>query len=407
LNIIITGTGFSFPDGTGATARVLSFARGLIDHGAAVHVFLPKPTENETSGARNPDLKGVYEGISFEYTCGQRLAARTRVGALTLYLKGLWRACRAIRREHRQTPVDAILLWYPEDVMGSLVFRTLATSIGAVLIAEKAEFPFVYVRNTVAVRATMWFHDRFIYRLFDGAIVISSFLSDYIGARLRKTAKLLHIPILVDTAAFGRQADGSKRDRPDPPHHCIIYIGCLDHDGEVAGLLRAFSEVAGDFPDWSVQIVGQLIESNWLTQLRALIPELGLDGRVEFAGHRPRRDIPVLLSEGDVMALPRAAGTFSSAGFPTKLGEYLASGKPVVVTATGDIPKYLQDGVNAYVTPPGDTAAFARALRRAMANPAEAAEVGRRGREVAIREFDPSMNCGRVIEFIRTLKTAG
>src|SRR5205809_669328 len=100
LNVIITGTAFSFPEGTGSAVRVASLAKGLMQSGASVHVFLPKPTEDLRSGCRNPTLKGIYEGIPFEYTCGQRLIARTRVGALLLYLKGLWRAGREIYRLH-------------------------------------------------------------------------------------------------------------------------------------------------------------------------------------------------------------------------------------------------------------------------------------------------------------------
>ena len=400
MNIIITGTGFSFPDGTGAAARVASFAKGLMHHGAAVHLFLPKPTENEATGERNEDLRGVYEGIPFEYTCGRRLVAKTRVGAMLLYLRGLWRTCRAILRIHRRERVDAILLWYGESPINMLVFKTLAILLGALLIVEECEFPFAARRKTAAVRATMWFNDHIGYRMPDGVFVISTCLQDFFATRLRKTAGVLRVPILVETDTFAHPIDA-----PDRTERRVIYCGNLNHEGEIAELLQAFSEVAGDLPSWSVQIIGDLAEGQRRTELITLIAQLGLNGRVQLLGERPRKEIPGLLAGGDVMVLPRAARIFSLAGFPTKLGEYLASGKPVVVTGTGDIPLYLQDGASAFVTPPGDSAAFARALRYVMTHPREAAEVGRRGREVALRQFDTLVNCGRVVEFIETLKT--
>ena len=39
-------------------------------------------------------------------------------------------------------------------------------------------------------------------------------------------------------------------------------------------------------------------------------------------------------------------------GFPTKLGEYLATGKPVCVTKVGEITVYLEDNVSAFLAEP-------------------------------------------------------
>lgn len=402
LNIIITGTCFSFPNGTGAAVRVMSFAKGLASHGATVHVFCLKPSENKNTGSRNLHLKGVHDGIPFEYTCGQRLIARTRIGALLLYLKGLWRACCAIRRLHHQTPIDAILLWHAENPINVLVFKALAKSLGAVLIAEECEFPFVAIRKTAVIRPTMWFNDHVTYKLLDGGIVISAFLHDYFSSRVRIAGKLLRVPILVETDTFDPGAA-----KADPLKCTVIYCGSCGQNGEVAGLLQAFAQVAADFPQWNVQIIGCISDEAQMTELKALITRLRLEGRIEFTGERPRNEIPLLLAKGSLMALPRAGGIFSQAGFPTKLGEYLASGRPVVVTNTGDIPQYLQDRVNAFLTPPGDTAAFARALRYVMSHPEEAREAGRRGREVAVTQFSSQVQGARIIEFIRALRTAG
>ena len=400
MNIIITGTGFSFPNGTGATARATAIAKGLMHHGATVHVFCPKPTENQhTADSLELQTNGVYDGIPFEYTCGQRVIAKTRIGALLLYLKGLWRTCRAIRRIHRKTPVDAILLWYAELPINFLVFSILAKSIGAVLIAEKSEFPFVYCQKTIVVRMKIWFYEHISFRILDGAIVISAFLHDYFTARINKTVKLLRVPILVDHDLFAPAAviAGCAERK-------IIYCGNLEHDGEVAELLRAFSQVVREFPQWSVEVIGPLPQRRTFEALQTMITNLGLAERVTFTGEVARSAIPARLATGDIMALPRAAGTFSQAGFPTKLGEYLASGKPVVVTATGEIPMYLQDGVNAFLPAPGDTSAFARALRYVMSHPQETRDVGLRGREVAVSQFDSQHHGARIIAFIQELR---
>jgi glycosyltransferase involved in cell wall biosynthesis len=133
---------------------------------------------------------------------------------------------------------------------------------------------------------------------------------------------------------------------------------------------------------------------------------MGLVERVEFTGSVGRLEIPGLLREAAAFALPRASGIFSTAGFPTKLGEYLAMGKPVVVTATGDIPLYLRDGVDAYLVPPDDTHAFAARLAEVFADPSAAREVGERGRETARREFDIVSQCRRLADFMEEVGSA-
>jgi glycosyltransferase involved in cell wall biosynthesis len=403
MNIIITGTGFCFPEGTGATVRVRAFAKGLMHHGATVHLFCPKPTENQHAGLEALQVNGVSEGIPFDYTCGQRFIAKTRVGALLLYLKGLWRACQAIRRIHRETPVDAILLWYAELPINILVFGILAKSIGARLISERSEFPFVYTQQTVVVRMKRWVGEYANRRLLDGVIVISTFLQDYFASRLPKSIKVIRVPILVEPNSFAPAAVIGERKE-----FKIIYCGNLEHDGEVAGLLLAFGQIASEFLQWRMEVIGpppqRLADEE---ELRALVVRLGLAGRVAFSGAVTRSDIPARLGAGDILALPRASGTFSTGGFPTKLADYLATGRPVVVTSTGDISQYLQDGVSAFLAPPDDTAAFARVLRHVMSHPEEARAVGLRGREVAESQFNSYLHGARIIEFIRLLRTAG
>jgi glycosyltransferase involved in cell wall biosynthesis len=48
-------------------------------------------------------------------------------------------------------------------------------------------------------------------------------------------------------------------------------------------------------------------------------------------GHIPRKDMPSLLSVADVLVQPGEPGRFNDYRFPSKLPEYLASGRPVIL----------------------------------------------------------------------------
>lgn len=75
-------------------------------------------------------------------------------------------------------------------------------------------------------------------------------------------------------------------------------------------------------------------------------------------------------------------------GFPTKLGEYLATSKPVVLTKVGEIPLFLTDGVNAYLSEPDNAESFAKKLDEALSNQKEARKVGLNGRHLADTVFN-------------------
>jgi len=269
---------------------------------------------------------------------------------------------------------------------------------GSACVIEKSEYPFVGAPDTIAARAWSWLFTRTLYKLVDGVIVISTCLETYFLARVRRRAHVVRIPIIVDLDEFSDEHIGSGLDQ-----RVLCFVGSLEHEGEVDSLLDAFSEIAERFPEWRLRVIGGSKNPAVLPAFRSRVAESRLSDRVEFVGQVGRDTLPRLFADVGAFALPRASGLFSTAGFPTKLGEYLASGRPVIVTATGDIPLFLQDGVSAFLVPPDDTRAFAVRLADLFRDPEAARGVGVRGREVARRHFEVKSQCRRLAEFLNGL----
>ncbi len=62
---------------------------------------------------------------------------------------------------------------------------------------------------------------------------------------------------------------------------------------------------------------------------------------IVFKGHLSDDQFYDLLRNADVMCMCRTNSGFSNAGFPFKLGEYLATGNPVISTKASDVENYL------------------------------------------------------------------
>ena len=399
MRILIVGDSFGFPNGGGASARVYAYAKGLMANDVCVRVLCLKTTERKESGILNTESDGSYEEILYTYTCGQTIRAESFWRRRWLEMKGILGFYKILFEKPNKQRYDALILFSNSLVW--IIFTVLFCRIsGTVCIQEKSEFPFVYHKKTMWVKIYSSLFTRFVYRLSDGMIVISTFLEEYFSKRIRKNARILRVPILVE--GTDQRASDEKQNGIIPRR--IVYMGNLGHPGEVSSVIEAYVQVAHDYLDWNLQIIGDSPGSDILTRLNDLAVNLRLNSRIEFTGMVKRDDLNHYLKGAGILVLPRSSGLFSQAGFPTKLGEYLATGKPVIVTATGDIPLYLEDMVSAYLVPPDDTASFIKKLRYVMSHPNEANTVGRRGRDVARINFDYRSHCFKMKEFIHSLQ---
>ena len=81
----------------------------------------------------------------------------------------------------------------------------------------------------------------------------------------------------------------------------------------------------------------------------------------------------------------------------TKLGEYLLSGNPVVVTRVGDIPLFLEDGTTALLSNQRDPQDFAEKILWALTHEKESEAIGQAGREVALHHFNYKTEIGKIV----------
>jgi glycosyltransferase involved in cell wall biosynthesis len=92
-------------------------------------------------------------------------------------------------------------------------------------------------------------------------------------------------------------------------------------------------------------------------ELKALSRQLGLEGKIVWAGFR--EDIPTVMNAFDVFVL-----TSFYEGFGLVLLEAMAASRPVVASRVSAIPEIVQDGMTGLLCEAGDHEGFANALLR-------------------------------------------
>jgi glycosyltransferase involved in cell wall biosynthesis len=139
-------------------------------------------------------------------------------------------------------------------------------------------------------------------------------------------------------------------------------------------LLHAFAQVAQEFDDWDVVILGEGVERE---HLRDLARHLAIDERLSLSGLvlDPER----VMAQSDLFVL---ASRYE--GLPNALLEAMAVGMAVIGTETSGAREIIRDGLNGLLVPIDDVAALAQAMGRLMRDGQARASLGQGAR--AVRE---------------------
>lgn len=170
----------------------------------------------------------------------------------------------------------------------------------------------------------------------------------------------------------------------------LLWVGRPVPFKRVDVLLDAFDQLLDAHPDTYLVLVGDFSQRPDLRERAALPP---LADRVRFAGPVDHADLPAYYRLCDIYV-----HSSIYEGLGKVMIEAAASGRPVVSTRTAGGQEIVVSGKTGLLAEPGDPASLAAKLRLLLDNPAQAAAMGRAGRERVLEKFDHARNLNAVIE---------
>jgi len=159
----------------------------------------------------------------------------------------------------------------------------------------------------------------------------------------------------------------------------ILYVGHLFPVKGVNVLFDAHQYLkAGE----TIYFVGGTDED--IENFRRKWKDAGSPKNIVIAGRKPHQEIPLWLRAADILSIPNtakeAAGAIESS--PSKLIEYMASGRPIVASDVPCIRDVLKEGMG-YFAEPDNASAIANTVNEVFASPKEAEERVNRALEEA------------------------
>ena len=364
----------SYTPNTAPCNRVMAYVKALSELGVKTRVvfFFPDIAFSK--------VDKVFENIEFEYLWDKHyinVSGLKRI-SLRLYLRQF---------VERLQPKDKVFVYGFPDLVVELSKKSL---VG--VYAERTELPEVSF-VCFAKKTTISEYLRAC-RKITGLIVISQSLKDHFIKNGVPPEQVHIVNMIVDTSRF-------EMVEKQPSEKYIAYCGSANNNKDgVDELIRAFAILVSKHPEYKLYIIGNAPSKDQEFGNLKLAKSLGVEKNVVFTGLISYQKIPQLLKNAEILALDRPNNLQAQYGFPTKLGEYLSTGNPVVVTSVGDIPLFLKDGESAFIAAPQNTQSFADKLCWAIEHPEESKVIGENGKKVSEQSFNYLTETKKIVKII-------
>lgn len=324
-----------------------------------------------------------YKNISTEYLWNPYMPYRGPFRRLTLF--------RYIHRFLKRLRAGDIVYTYSLSLLTKMCEEVNGVSV----FAERTEHPEATVAFPNPLLALSDAEIITTINHLSGLFVISNPLREYYENLGIDPSKIHVLNMTVDVERFKNIKKTACREK------YIAYCGNVSNNKDgVDILIKSFALVCKKRPDIKLFIIGKTPSQTEASDNFRLIKSLGIEERIVFTGVVSSEQMPQLLKDAVVLALARPDNLQAKYGFPTKLGEYLLTENPVVVTSVGDIPLFLKDGVSALISEPSNAEMFAEKLLWALENPGEASVIGKAGAAVAAEFFNSDIETKKLLSVI-------
>jgi glycosyltransferase involved in cell wall biosynthesis len=269
------------------------------------------------------------------------------------------------------------------------------------VVLELCEWPLAIAstRKSGFRKARKFCHEAVL--LSDAVIPISSYIEnevEIIATSIGKYIPSFRIPILIDRddSQFLKKSNDSDKGQ------YLLYAGAISYFDIASMVVDIAAVLQQKGVEMKINFTGSG-PSMLFEKLKSYAAERGVLHCFNFTGYVSDEDLQSLMRGATALLAPLPDNEQSIARFPTKLGYYLSTGTPVVTNAIGDVELYLQDGVNAFVSPEYDAGLMAEKVMQLVGSPEKSLMVGERGRALAYERFHYKTACKGIRKFLESI----
>jgi len=371
--------------------RVEKICRSLIRNGCGTHLIC-----NNTRADKSEELR---DGVQIH-----------RIGSL-----GRGRVNRALTYPMFFNPrwIVHISRIVRQNDVGLIIVRDLPLVVAAWIAARKMGIPIIYdmaenypamwqnFPSTVKRPAIASVLERVAVRLVDHVFVV---VEESKQRLLRKGIEKEKVSVVSNTPEIGVFGAGERtiqacRARNDQVY--LLYVGYLTHIRGIDVVIRALPIIRRKYKGVKLVVVGDGAE---LGNLKRLAMKTGEDANVEFRGWVDFKDVPELMIGCDVGVIPHVVSDHTNTTIPNKLFDFMASGKPVIVSNALPMKRIVEEADCGVVFKSGNAEDFAIRTMEVLKDERARASMGERGREAVESVYNWGRDEERLLRVLERTK---
>lgn len=249
---------------------------------------------------------------------------------------------------------------------------------GAKIVLIFHELPKAVQSKSIFSKFNNYIYDHLIFRIIDSYLPISEYLCAYVKSKNNKLP-FMKLPVLVDSEYFDSIAITS------PSKKYFLYSGAAGYYEVIDFIINSFELLNNEAICLYLVVNGNDAQ---ISKIENRISEVREPSKYLIFCNLEYSDLAKKLKESLALLIPLRDNIRDTSRFPHKVGEYLASSRPVITTKFGEPSRYLEDGKTALISDNFSPDSFAEKMYWVIQNEKEAGQIGLRGRKVAEIYFD-------------------
>jgi glycosyltransferase involved in cell wall biosynthesis len=164
----------------------------------------------------------------------------------------------------------------------------------------------------------------------------------------------------------------------------LVYVGGIAPHRGLAAAVEALPMIRAEYPGATLTVVG---DGESLEHLKRQAAALNVDDAIRFTGRLPREEAMGHIRDANIALVPHLRSPHTAATIPHKLFQYMALGRPVLVSDCAPLARVVRDTGAGLVFRSGDAADLARKVRE-LSEPDRAAAMAAAGRAAVLDRWN-------------------
>jgi|SRR6185312_5051637 len=371
--------GFSdFPYGLAEAQKIILISKSLQLMNNNVTVICRNGNYNKSE---KPLLKvdGFHEKIHYLYASGGCFRNNNFFKRRFFEIKGKFKEFLILKKMAKEKKLDFAIL-STKSFFSIILYNIYSKILNFKIILNYVEYYSSINNNKLNIfnRVNDLLFDNCSSLLTNAVFPISAFLEEHVR-KISPKKQIFKIPILTDLDKY------QTVKRIEEQKNYFLFCGHASYKEVIKFIIDSY-ELIGDTSYFLYLIVNGY--DNDKKELIEYIESKSISKKISIFSNLSENQLYSFYKNADALLIPLRPTLQDTARFPHKIGEYLASGNPIISTAYGEINYYFSDMKNMLIAKSYNPNLFAEKMKFIIDFPVESKIIGEQGKKIAVEKFE-------------------